>query len=76
MSKCLLCSGTGKLDYKSPTEISDNWLAELKEFCQDKKNAKRPCVPGEYVVRLVNEIWQLTYVALAQGKEIVELRVK
>jgi hypothetical protein len=84
---CLLCKGKGVIQhslrntdendvlcspYESLTEVNDSWLTQLKTFCEQSKN--KTCVPTPYVISLVNEIWQLTYIALGQQLEICKLK--
>jgi hypothetical protein len=86
---CLLCKGKGVIQhplrntdengvlctpYESLTEVNDSWLTQLKSFCEQSK--KQTCVPTPYVISLVNEIWQLTYIALGQQLEIERLKDK
>ncbi len=78
---CPLCNGTGEVQlqervdyqgkYASQTEINDPWLADLKKYCQQNKKID---IPPAYVLKLIEEIWTLTYISLAYAKEVQELR--
>lgn len=72
MTTCELCHGTGQVELLSQTEVKDEWLLELKKYCTEHKedqNCKNWIPPG-YVLNLINEIWQLTAVAIQYAREV------